>query len=223
MPKALPTLTVCLSGILSAPTVSGETAGDWSVGSQRGDVDEGSSGASAPDLVENRLFIMPRAEFVAPFGELSQGVDFGEQLGSGLGLSMELSYGLSRTVALGAWGTFRTFLGGDDCGECTGKTFAGGPFIRYHLVQGTRLDPWLALGLGFENVEVSSSTTERFFGPTWLRAAVGADWYLLPWLNLGPSFALSATTFTHQPALRDSGTAIQFMLGLGLGLGIPPR
>ncbi len=82
------------------------------------------------------------ASIEAPFGELPDHNNNAANLGAGLGVAGDLGFGLSRSVVIGAWGTFASY-------GSNGTSFGVGPFVRYHLVQGVRFDPWIFLGAGF--------------------------------------------------------------------------
>jgi hypothetical protein len=103
--------------------------------------------------------------------------------------------------------------------------FAVGPFVRYHLVQGMRFDPWLLAGVGYRSLTVKSASGKAdYSGFEWMRIAVGGDYYPLNTFGLGPIIELDAGVFGKRPA-DDRGTAIHFtfVAGLRLILDVPGK
>ena len=134
----------------------------------------------------------------APFGELRQS-EKASNLGAGLGASLDLGIGVSRAVVLGAWSNFFEFG--------TRKTsFAFGPFVRYHLVQGLRFDPWVLFGPGYRSQTRDAPLVKRqFAGIEFVRIGVGGDYY--PWsgIGFGPWLELDGGLFSTRPKTNSAG------------------
>jgi hypothetical protein len=171
------------------------------------------------------------------FGSLSDGTDQDQALGAGLALNLDLGVGLSRNVVLGVWGEFDDYsspAATANCAACSAKSFAGGPFLRYHIVQGTRFDPWGALAIGVrqttidnDNVSITtaanatpqgSAATTHFIGPDWLRLSLGGDWYPLANLGIGPYVEFDIGAYNKHPHSNTVDTTIHTGLGTGLRL-----
>ena len=117
-------------------------------------------------------------------------------MGAALALTLDLGYGLSRNVVVGAWGEFDNHYAPSGCGVCSAKSFAGGPFIRYHLVQGTRFDPWGSFALGVRSTNVDTRVdTDHYFGVDFLRLTMGGDWYPTSNVGIGPYFTFDAGSY----------------------------
>jgi hypothetical protein len=160
----------------------------------------------AADRMSGHLGIAPMVAWAAPFG--SPAADIPDRVGPGLALSLDAGIGVSRTVMVGAWGQFQSLGNGADCGECTTTGFAGGAFIRYHLVQGLRFDPWFSAGLGFRSQTTDlGSDSLSYAGIEWLRLQVGGDWYPIPQVGFGPAIELDMGVFTSRPDGEDEGAA----------------
>ena len=131
-------------------------------------------------------------------------------LGTGLGLNLDLGYGISRNVVLGAWGEFVDYSTVSGCGACSGKSFAGGPLVRYHIVQGTRFDPWgeLAVGVRSTTVDVRGES-KNHVGPDFLKLTLGGDWYPTSNVGVGPYVTFDLGTY---------GSSSHSGLGTGLRL-----
>ena len=131
-----------------------------------------------------------------PFGELEAGKRQQTYFGAALAANLDLGYGLSRNVVVGLWGEFDNHYSPSGCGPCSAKSLAGGPFIRYHMVQGTRFDPWAAFALGVRSTDVKTRTdTEHYFGVDFLRLTLGGDWYPTSNFGFGPYFTFDAGTY----------------------------
>lgn len=135
-----------------------------------------------------------------PFGDLEQGRAQQEFMGAALAVNLDAGFGVSRNVVIGAWGEFDNHYSPSGCKPCSAKSYAGGPFIRYHLVQGTRFDPWgaFALGVRSTNVDTRNDTTDHYFGVDFLRLTLGGDWYPTSNIGLGPYFSFDAGTYGKQ-------------------------
>jgi hypothetical protein len=131
-------------------------------------------------------------------------------LATGLGLNLDLGFGISRNVVLGLWGEFDTYHTHSACGDCSGSSFAGGPLIRYHVVQGTRFDPWGELAVGIRSTKIDiHGDSKTHTGPDFLKLTLGADWYFTSNFALGPYVTFDIGTY---------GTSSHSGLGTGLRL-----
>jgi len=185
----------------------------------------------ASDTLGGHLVGGATGAFVVPWGNLAESVSASD-LGPGYGVSLDLGYGLSRSVVVGVWGRYETFAKSLDCGTdpepsagCTASGYAVGPFIRYHLVQGTRFDPWLLAGLGYRAISVDSSAgKDDYSGVEWLRLALGGDYYPFKNFGFGPLAELDIGVFGKRPQDTSPSTAhFSFVAGLRLILDVPGK
>jgi len=131
-----------------------------------------------------------------PFGELRQG-EAASKLGTGFGAALDLGYGISRYVMVGAWGNLFE-PGTHDMG------FSVGPFVRYHLVQGMRFDPWVLVGIGYRSQNHDApGVTRHFSGIDFAHLALGGDYYASSGVGFGPWLEFDAGVLTKRP---DTGT-----------------
>jgi hypothetical protein len=169
-------------------------------------------------------------------GKLGSEVAAVRGLGTGLGVNADAGFGLSRSVLVGVWGSFGRYGNGDACGACDGMAFAVGPFVRYHLSQGLRFDPWLSLGGGYRRVQFDQDgvlsgpppaeppVTAKFSGLQWLRLELGADYYMLSGLGLGPYGSLGLSSYTSRPKSAGEATvSTELSVGLRFLLDVPGR
>jgi hypothetical protein len=115
---------------------------------------------------------------------------------------------------LGAWGELDSYSAASNCPACSGKSFAGGPFLRYHLVQGTRFDPWGSLAVGVRSTSVDiGNATAHHSGPELLKLTLGGDWYPTANLAFGPYVTLDLGTY-GSAAYEGLGAGLRLILDL---------
>ncbi len=161
----------------------------------------------------------------APFGQLTRS----ERLdpGAGFGGMLDLGFGVSRTVVAGIWGNLFEYGSGN-------TSYAFGPSVSYHLVQGVRFDPWLLAGVGYRSMTLDTAGVKRHFaGFEFAHVAVGGDYFLFSGVGLGPWLNFDSGVFTTrshydasgQPTGKLPGVATHFGFsgGLRLVLGLPGR
>ena len=152
------------------------------------------------------------------YGSIDQGMKLNDYLGAALALNLDVGYGVSRNVVLGVWGNFDDHSKPNGCplDLCTGgKSFAGGPFIRYHLVQGTRFDPWGMFSLGVRSTTVDSKIGSKdYFGVDILKLTVGGDWYPTSNVGFGPYFTFDWGTYGSDGGHTGISTGVRLVLDL---------
>jgi hypothetical protein len=181
----------------------------------------------APDQLSGHFSLSVSGLVAFPFGNLEAESPQTDAMGPGLGFGGDLGYGLSRMVAVGVWGQFLRLGDADACRDCKTSTSAFGAFVRYHLVQGTRFDPWMSAGLGYRSTKIETpgfgSTT--YNGIEWLRVQVGGDWYAFKNVGFGPFLELDMGRYsTRSPGeLGEQANHWQFLLGARVTLDIPGK
>jgi hypothetical protein len=179
----------------------------------------------ANDLLGRHVLIGGAVGPVWSLGKLAGDVAAVRGLSTGVGVHADVGFGLSRSVALGVWGSFASYGDGDSCDSCAAKSFAVGPYVRYHLSQGLRFDPWLSAAVGYRQVSYEAlGTTNTYSGAEWLRFELGADYYLFSGLGLGPYGSLGLSSYSKRPE-GTSGASVNTELSAGLRflLDLPGR
>jgi hypothetical protein len=150
-------------------------------------------------------------------------------MSAGPGLGLEVGYGISRTVVLGVWGQGLFLDESDDCSTCSTRSLAGGAFVRYHIVQGVRFDPWMSAGLGYRVTTIDPGQTGveeiTYSGIEWVRLAVGGDWYAFQNFGFGPYFELDMGRYMSRSP-GDFGSAANhwhFITGARVTFDAPGR
>ena len=150
------------------------------------------------------------------FGSLEQDRKLNDFLGAALALNLDLGFGLTRNIVLGVWGEFDNHGTPSGCRVCNGgKSFAGGPFIRYHLVQGTRFDPWGAFALGLRSTSVDTDIGNKdYFGVDIMRLSLGGDWYPTSNIGFGPYVSFDWGTYGSSGGHTGLATGLRVVLDL---------
>jgi len=133
----------------------------------------------------------------APFGQLTRAESL--SLGAGFGGVLDLDFGVSRAVAVGLWGNFFDYG--------TGQTsYALGPSVAYHLVQGVRFDPWVLAGVGYRSLSLDNGGVKRHFaGIEYAHVMLGGDYFIFSGFGVGPWLDFDAGAFTTRPNVTASG------------------
>jgi hypothetical protein len=180
---------------------------------------EGDSGpepiAAASDTLAGHLLLSAGPLLSVPFARLDEQTAFSEAAGVGLGVAGKLGIGVSRGLSLGGFAEYTAFGHPSDCDTCKATALAFGPFVRYHLVQGVRFDPQIALGVGYRTLDATTRDRKyKYTGIDWLKLELGGAWYALSQVGFGPYAELSLGTFTKRPENRDATVYGSFSIGL---------
>jgi hypothetical protein len=179
---------------------------------------------AASDLLGGHPLLGVAGKVAVPFGELDTDRSFGSQVGLGYGIAGDLGIGLSRSVELGVWGDFVRYGDDEDCRDCEVKSLGVGPYLRYHLVQGMRFDPFISVGLGYRGLTVSSAAGDSTEGGlAWLKLGLGGTWYALSQIGFGPYLDLELATLTDTPPGADPSVFANFGAGLRLQFDVRGR
>lgn len=181
----------------------------------------------AKDVLGKHVLVGAALGPVWSLGRLDSETTAARAFGTGLGFRGDVGVGLSRVISVGAWGSYATFADGNGCVDCAGRAFGVGPFVRYHLTQGLRFDPWISAGAGYRRLTFLDNlraTKQKYSGIEWLRLDLGADYYVFSGFGIGPYGTLSLSSYTSRPS--GSGEArvnTELSAGLRLLLDLPGR
>lgn len=182
--------------------------------------------ARAKDLLGSHVQVGAAVAPTWSLGELGTDLGAPRGLGLGFGARADAGIGLSRYFVVGAWGGFSGFSDGSACDSCSGRAISVGPFVRYHLVQGFRFDPWLTMGAAYRQVSFDDANGQRqkFSGVEWLHLELGADYYVLSGLGLGPYGAVGLSTYGSRPDTAGGASVnVDLSVGLRFFLDLPGR
>jgi hypothetical protein len=168
----------------------------------------------ARDTVGGHLAVGAVVGLFVPFGSVDSSIAQREIIGSGLLLGGDITYGVSRTVMAGVYGEVAMPSGTGPWSGQNALAIAAGPMVRYHLVQGTRFDPWLSYGIGFRRL---SNGNVSYTGIDWAHLELGGDWYAASNVGFGPLLELSMGTFLDSNrTLGSKAVNAEFVLGARL-------
>lgn len=177
------------------------------------------------DAVQGHLVVGLTGSLEFPFGSVSDGVLARERSGWGGGGTIDLSYGVDRFVALGAYGGVSRLGPSNRCEGCTASLLGAGGLVSYHISQGLKLDPWISYGFGivaFGNEDEAFNS--HYSGLEIIRLQVGANWYGSRHFILGPTAGLSiAHLYNRPPEETSGGPLVRALLGLRVGFDVPGR
>lgn len=196
----------------------------------------------AKDTLGGHVQVGATGLVTAPIGELQNGYG-ARDLGAGFGLALDAGVGVSRYIAIGVWGEGLWYSNSAACrywalnasrDPCSATSFTVGPFVRYHLLQGMRFDPWIVYGPGYRGIsQETPDGTKTYGGIEWLHAALGGDYYVTSGFGLGPWLGIDGGVFTKRPASLCSADRCggqpktawhtEFTFGLRLVLDIPGK
>lgn len=181
----------------------------------------------APNLLAGHFQLSPSIGYYVPFASVEASAPQSDVMSSGPGFGLEAAYGLSRTVALGAWGQMLSLGDGDSCKDCETSSTAFGLFVRYHLVQGTRFDPWMSAGAGYRitKIETPGQDDVTYSGIEWVRVVVGGDWYPFDVVGFGPYLELDMGRYSSRSKgeMGDSANHWHFGTGIRVTLDLPGK
>lgn len=180
----------------------------------------------AGDSLSGQFQVGVGGMFSVPFGEVSPGVDIFPKTDVGFGPAIDLGLGVARHFVVGAYGEVTFHGAASQCVDCSSQSWATGAFVRYHLVQGLRFDPWVSYGIGYRalNTDSASGRDSQYGGLEWLRVQFGGDWYATRQLGFGPFVELGAASFLSRPANEEAGGVNwRFQSGIRILLDLPGR
>jgi hypothetical protein len=179
---------------------------------------------AAPDTLGGHLVLAVSPAIAVPGGSYDRSQP-ASRIGPGWGGGADVGFGIDRAVAIGVYGQYFAHEVGSGSTRVTTSEFAVGPFVRYHVVQGLRFDPWILLGAGYQSAMVTErGVKQKFTGLEWLRLAVGGDYYVFSGLALGPFVEVDLGSFLEHPAKGTPATVhAAFLAGLRLTFDTPGK
>lgn len=179
----------------------------------------------APDGLGGHFLFGLSAAYQKPVGKFGPHLRQSSQIGGGLSVAADAGFGVSRQVVIGAWGQWFRLPEGSECQECSATGFAGGPFVRFHLVQGLRFDPWMSFAVGYRDLKLDQGTQELAFkGVDWARLQIGGDWYPAANFGFGPFLeVVSGGYFDRPESVGSLRTYWQWSAGMRLAFDVPGK
>jgi hypothetical protein len=182
----------------------------------------------ATDGLGGHFLLGAGVAYQKPLGKFGSEMRQSSQVGGGLSVTVDAGFGVSRHVVIGVWGQWFKLPDGSECNDCSATGFGVGPFVRYHLVQGLRFDPWLSFGAGYRSLSLDRVDRDAeelpFQGIDWARLQVGGDWYPASNLGFGPFLELVSGGYFERPEIAGNlRTYWQWSAGLRLAFDVPGK
>lgn len=195
-----------------------------------------------PDGRTGHLLLYPRFSYtggagslaaLSPIEAITTSTTTSDVVGAGMSFGGLIGVGIARSASLQIDGSYTMFAAPSTCDNCKGSSFDVGLGLAYHLTQGIAVDPWGSFGLGIRKQSYTilsdlalprTSTKvidQAYFGLDFARIALGADFYPLPYLGLGPYFEADVGTNLSRPNPTFSASAYAFFQ-VGVRLAFDP-
>jgi hypothetical protein len=148
----------------------------------------------------------------------------GAKLGGSAFVNADLGYGLSRQFEVVVIGDYSGTFSGSGCASCEAKSWAVGPMLRYHLVEGTRFNPWIGLGVALRHISlVGYEAVRSVKSVEFLRIAIGGNWFATPQLTFGPILGCALASSYAAPSGDHSEIFALFYAGIRVAWDAPGR
>jgi hypothetical protein len=182
--------------------------------------------AGAPDSDSLTGHLLPYASigYTTGYGNIDSTISTRDTLASGAALSIGLGYGVSRNVELGLSASLAPLSRGASCSTCEGRLTDALLYVGYHLVQGTRFDPWVRFGVGVTGLHLTGSGKDfDYVGLSWANIMFGGDWYASKYLGFGPVLSCALQSYLQTPANRSASVAERLTVGVRITFDVSGR
>jgi hypothetical protein len=142
-------------------------------------------------------------------GDVTEGHAMSDAYSGALPIQLDVGYKVIPELLVGGYLSYGpAFVASDACPngvDCSASQFRVGLQGQYHLSPAGSIDPWLGLGIGWENLATSSTalgvtTDSSVSGYEFLNLQGGADFKLTDAVKLGPFVNFSLGQYSTAPA-----------------------
>jgi len=170
------------------------------------------------DTIHRHLWLTAGAETGWYFGALDDETTFSELGGISLRTNLRVKYGLTSHLALGLAGDLTLFGAPDDCPDCTMWSYGVGPLVGFHVVQGTRFDPFVALSMGYRSTSTHGpdGAEHVYTGIDLASVTLGGDYAATSHFGFGPTVSFSLSRTLGVPDGREPRNSFSLLAGLEL-------
>lgn len=139
-----------------------------------------------------------RLGYMLPMGDLMKDVAMSDGISGAVPIWLDLGYMVTRNIMVGAYGQYAfAFLKNCQAGaDCSASGYRLGIQGQYHVSPTEKINPWVGVGLGYENISVSRSmagqeTKGSYSGMEYVNLQAGADFKVSPTVGIGPFLSFS--------------------------------
>lgn len=191
---------------------------------------KGTAKPYAPDERSGHVYLRALSGLDVPFGNAHARAPLGDVASYGLAVGGSLGVGLSRHLELDGAGVYGLYQGA--CPSCSFGTVAASLGLTYHLVQGSALDPWIRLGVGYRNAAIGYDVEDAgrfrftpagdYHGVDAAKLSMGATFYPIASLGLGPFLGADVGAFAAGPTPAGLGARAYGFFQVGLRVELDP-
>lgn len=172
-------------------------------------------GASDSDSLTGHLLPNASIGYTTGYGNIDSSISTRSSLASGATIGLGVGYGVSRNVELGVSASLAPLSGGSSCTTCEGRLTDALLYVSYHLVQGTRFDPWVRFGVGVTGLHLTGTGKDfDYVGLSWANIMFGGDWYASKYIGFGPVLSCALQSYVRTPADRSASVAERLTVGM---------
>lgn len=183
---------------------------------------------TAPDTRAGKPTLALSLGFQKLWNDAEQGISRSDIASIGLTPGLQLAYPFRRDFAVEIWGNYGSFGAASGCAGCQATSIAAGLAGVYHLLDGTPIDPWFSVGVGFRQTKLTApvilgtSGAVTYQGIEAMRLSMGGDYYPTPVFGFGPLIDLGfGRDLTRSPGTIGGGT-LHLSLTAGLRVVFSP-
>jgi hypothetical protein len=176
-------------------------------------------GARDNDLLSRHWLLGASVSYSTPFGNFTSHSPIGSRLGAAYVVGLDAGYGLTRHLQVSLAGEFVQVTSGSKCSSCDAASYSLGARVRYHLVEGTRFDPWVGYGFGYRQTMFDTNDDSVTFDAIEpIRLELGGDWYASSVFTLGPILAVGVDRTIQSDDNGDGRWSTWLSAGIRVGL-----
>jgi len=176
------------------------------------------------DTLSSHFVLGLAATYGRALGRLDSRTSSIDNMGAAQSLVADIAYGVSPHFAFALQGGLGRAGDTSSCADCNANFWLVRPWLRYHLVQGTRFDPWLGIGAGLRGLTLKGRPgSDSYLGIDLVSLTVGGDWYATSQIGFGPLLSLEVTRYVHGPEGTSARNSTTLLTGIRAVLDIPGK
>lgn len=185
------------------------------------------AGAGASVTDQPGFSLSARLAYAVPMGSVAQGSTLSDGVSGGIPIVIEAAYRFNRNLSAGLAGQYAYMMtknctAGASCSATDYQFFLEG---IYNARMGSTIDPWVGLGIGYENLSTNQSAggVSQSVGVSGLGLAtlqVGGNFLAAPQVEVGPFLSFSVGKYGSASAGGYSGDIMNTAFHEWLQLGV---